>query len=190
MATVLEQTTFTTEQLLAMPDDGMERWLIDGELREKPMTVRNRIHSEITAIVTYYLVNWNRTQPEPRGRVSNGEVGFRLSRNPDSTVGVDVAYAPPEVVHVESDDETTLYEGPPLLAVEVLSPNDTQQQINEKVRKYLEAGTKLVWVIDPAYPTLTVHEAGKLPILYNSQQSVSGDPYLPGLIVPVGELVQ
>ena len=35
MATVLKQTT-TTEQLLAMPDDGMERWLIDGELREKP----------------------------------------------------------------------------------------------------------------------------------------------------------
>ena len=37
--------TVTTEQLLAMPDDGMERWLIRGELREKPMTVRNRFHS-------------------------------------------------------------------------------------------------------------------------------------------------
>jgi len=190
MSSVLEQTTFTTEQLLAMPDDGMERWLIDGELREKPMTVRNRIHSEITAIVTYYLVNWNRGRPEPRGKVSNGEVGFRLGRNPDSTVGVDVAYAPPEVVRIDSGDETTLYEGAPLLAVEVLSPNDTQQQTSEKVRKYLEAGTKLVWVIAPEYPTLTVYEAGKLPILYNSQQTVSGDPYLPGLIVPVGELLQ
>ena len=25
----------TTEELLAMPDDGVERWLIRGELREK-----------------------------------------------------------------------------------------------------------------------------------------------------------
>jgi hypothetical protein len=33
MATVLEQTTFTTDQLLAMPDDGSERWLIHGELQ-------------------------------------------------------------------------------------------------------------------------------------------------------------
>jgi Uma2 family endonuclease len=128
--------------------------------------------------------------PEPRGKVSNGEVGFRLSRNPDSTVGVDVAYAPPEVVQVQSIDETTLYEGAPLLAVEVLSPNDTQQRTSEKVRKSLDAGTKLVWVIDPEYPTVTVHEAGKLPVLYNSRQKVAGDPYLPGLVLPVAELLQ
>jgi len=38
MSTILEPSTFT-EQLLAMPDDGVERWLIDGELREKPMTI-------------------------------------------------------------------------------------------------------------------------------------------------------
>ena len=91
---------------------------------------------------------------------------------------------------MQSGDETTLYEGAPLLAVEVLSPNDTQQQTSEKVRKYLDAGTKLVWVIDPEYPTVTVHEAGKLPVLYNSRQKVAGDPYLPGLVLPVAELLQ
>lgn len=42
MATALEPTNLTTEQLLAMLDDGMERWLIDGELREKPMAVGSR----------------------------------------------------------------------------------------------------------------------------------------------------
>jgi Uma2 family endonuclease len=184
-----EQTTYTTEQLLAMPDDGMERWLIDGELREKPMTVRNRFHSRLTTRISTFLDIWNDSQPEPRGEVASGEVGCRLTRNPDSTVGVDVVYVPPEIARI-GDDDTTLYDGPPLLAVEVLSPNDTQQEIHEKVQKYLDAGTKLVWVVDPAYPTITVHEAGKLPVLYNTDQEVKGDPHLPGLVVPVGRLIR
>jgi Uma2 family endonuclease len=189
MSTVLDQTTFTTEQLLAMPDDGMERWLIDGELREKPMTVRNRFHSRLVSRVSYFLERWNETQSEPRGEVAAGEVGCRLTRSPDSTVGVDVVYVTPEVARID-DPETTLYDGPPLLAVEILSPNDTQQEIHEKVQKYLDAGTRLVWVIDPAYPTITVHEAGKLPVLYNSDQEVTGGPHLPGLVVPVGRLIR
>ena len=45
MATVA--TLMTTEELLALPEDDVERWLIDGELRERPMTVRNRFHSRV-----------------------------------------------------------------------------------------------------------------------------------------------
>lgn len=188
MATVFDQTTFTTEQLLAMPDDGRERWIIDGELREKPMTVRNKFHSEVTATVTYYLERWNRDFAKPRGVVANGEAGFRLLRDPDSTVGVDVALTTRELARQQSD-ETTLYDGPPLLAVEVLSPNDTQQDIHEKIRKYLEAGTKMVWVIDPEFPTVTVYEKDKSPVMFNREQEVSGEPHFPGLRLPVGELL-
>jgi Uma2 family endonuclease len=187
MASVVEHAPMTTEELLAMPENGMDRWLIDGELREKPMTVRNRFHSKVTATVTYFLERWRREQPAARGDVASGEAGFRLARNPDSTVGVDVAYAPPDVARLEIEG-TTLYDGPPMLAVEILSPNDTHEEINEKVKKYLASGTKLVWIIDPEYPTVTVHEIGKPPVLFNRDQEVSGDPYLPGLRVPVGEL--
>ena len=55
-------TLMTTEELLAMPDDGVERWLIRGELREKrppeggpPMTVRNRYHSRVLMFVGHVL---------------------------------------------------------------------------------------------------------------------------------------
>lgn len=188
MSSVLEQTTFTTEHLLAMPDDGMDRWLIDGELREKPMTVRNRFHSRIMATLCYFLESWNRKQSPPRGQFVSGDAGFRLTRNPDSTVGVDVGYAPPELTSQEIEG-TTIFEGAPLLAVEILSPNDTQQEIHEKVRKYLGAGTKLVWVIDPEYLTVMVHEQGKLPALFNRGQEVSGGTHLPGLTVPIAELL-
>jgi Uma2 family endonuclease len=188
MASVIEQAGMTTQELLALPENGVERWLIDGELREKPMTVRNRFHSSVMSVLSYFLVHWNRNQPVPRGEVVSGEAGFRLARTPDSTVGVDVAYAPPELSSLEVEG-TKLFDGPPLLAVEILSPNDTQEQVFEKVKKYLDSGTKLVWVVDPDYPTVTVHEAGREPVLYNREHEVSGDPYLPGLRVPVKELL-
>src|SRR5205085_11983065 len=72
MSTIVEPSTFTTEQLLAMPDDGMERWLIDGELREKPMAVRNRFHSKILISVGTVLKMWCDQQPQPRGEVMRG----------------------------------------------------------------------------------------------------------------------
>lgn len=63
----------TTEQLLTLPDDGVERWLIKGQLREKPMTVRNRWHSRVMIRVGFLLENWRQNQPEPRGSVLGGK---------------------------------------------------------------------------------------------------------------------
>src|SRR5437899_2012575 len=92
MITTSAPPGMTTEELLAMPDDGVERWLIRGELWEKKMTVRNRVHSRIMASVSYLLLAWLEQQPGPHGQVLCGEAGCRLRRNPDSTVGVDVVY--------------------------------------------------------------------------------------------------
>src|SRR5215218_6559530 len=104
----------TTADLLAMPDDGVERWLIRGELREKPMTVRNRFHSETMAWVTTELGAWLRMQAEPRGRLLCGEAGVRLGGTPETAVGVDVVYVSAEVAARQSD-RTTLIEGVPVL---------------------------------------------------------------------------
>lgn len=177
----------TTQEMLALPENGVERWLIDGELREKPMTVRNRLHSRVMMTIGYFLESWNRQQPLPRGEVVGGEAGFRLSRTPDSTVGIDVAYAPLELSSLEMEG-TKLFDGPPLLAVEILSPNDTHEQIVEKVKKYLESGTKLVWVVDPDFPTVTVYETGCEPVLYNREHELTGGVHLPGFRMPVREI--
>src|SRR5262245_49504845 len=121
----------TTEELLAMPDDGVERWLIRGELREKreevggkPMTIRNRFHCRLTTRVGKFLDNWLDGQTVPRGAVLAGEAGVRLREDPDTTVGIDVAYFSAEVLGRQSD-ETTLMVGAPTLAVEIISPSDT-----------------------------------------------------------------
>jgi Uma2 family endonuclease len=181
----------TTEELLALPDDGVERWLIRGQLREKrqgvPMTVRNRWHSRIMIRVGKFLDNWLDQQPEPRGAVLGGEAGVRLRRNPDTTVGVDVVYVSAEVAARQPDD-TTLIDGVPVLAVEILSPSDTLDEVNEKIDGYLSAGVALVWVIDPHHRTVEIFRPGAEPELVNVRQELSGDPMLPGFRVPVAQL--
>ena len=46
------------------------------------------------------------------------------------------------------------------LAVEVLSPGNTQGEMERKVADYLGAGAGLVWIVDPATRTAVVHSAG------------------------------
>lgn len=182
----LTATPMTTEQLLALPRDGVERWLIRGQLREKPMTVRNRWHSLVLVNIGYWLKSWLRQQPEPRGQILGGEAGCRLRHSPDSTVGIDLVYISAETAAQEID-ETTLIDGPPILAVEILSPNDVQKHIDEKVDSYLEAGVGVIWVVDPHDRTVLVYRPGHEPVLFNARQELAGDPELPGFRVPVHE---
>src|SRR4051812_403849 len=102
MATVT--APLTTEDLLALPENGTERWLIAGELRERPMTTRNRFHSFTMTRVARFLDTWLDSQPEPRGKVLTGDAGLRLRRNPDTTFGVDVMYVSADVLAQQPSD--------------------------------------------------------------------------------------
>ncbi len=189
----------TTADLLAMPDDGKRRWLINGELREqemetgelgrRTMTIRNRFHSEAMANVTTVVNNWRYALPEPRGRVVCGEAGVRLPGDPPTTVGVDVAYVPPGVM-VEQTEESTIIHGVPTLVVEILSPNDTVEQLDEMVSAYMTAGVPLVWVVDPHDRTVTIYQPGDEPTLVNARQQLTGGDVLPGFSTPVTRLFE
>jgi Uma2 family endonuclease len=187
MAPVETTDLMTTEQLLALPDDGVERWLIRGQLRERPMTYRNRWHGRVTVRVARFLDAWLDQRPQPRGSVLAGDAGVRLARDPDTIVGVDVVYVSAEVMARQSD-ETTLIDGVPILAVEILSPSNTQEEIDEKLDQYLAAGVALVWLIDPHDRTVTIYRPGEAPQFVNDRQELSGEPHLPGFRVAVAEL--
>ena len=187
MATVV--TPMTTEELLALPDDGVRRWLIDGELRESPMTYRNRFHSRILIRVGTELQKWLDQRPEPRGEILGGEAGVRLFRNPDTTVGIDVVYVSHEVM-AKQTDETTLIEGVPTLVVEIQSPSDTLQDHVEKLAKYRRAKVPAVWIIDPYDESVKVYRLGAKVRSYNTDEELSGEPELPGFRVPVARLFE
>src|SRR5687768_1129839 len=115
MSTATPPRLMTTEEMLALPDNGMRRELIRGELQETPETRRGRRHSRTTAAIAEVLRQWLKSQPEPRGEVLCGEAGFRLKRNPDTTVGVDVVYISPQLA-TGTPDDAFIIDGTPVLA--------------------------------------------------------------------------
>ena len=81
-------------------------------------------------------------------------------------------------------------EGPPLLAVEVLSPNDKQKDVVEAIEEYLDCGVKVVWIVDPYQHTVTVHRRGQVPKLFTQSDEMTGDPDLPGFRCRVVEIFE
>ncbi|HEX8201387.1 MAG TPA: Uma2 family endonuclease [Isosphaeraceae bacterium] len=187
MSAIAPSPVMTLEQMHALPDDGTQRELIRGQLRERPMTKRNRWHSRVETRIAKMLDNWLDTQPEPRGQIVSGEAGFRLSVNPDSGVGIDVAYVSAEVA-AATPEKAAYFEGPPVLAVEILSPSDRQEEIDEKVALYLETGVLLVWVVSPRFRTVCVYRPGAAPELFNETHELTAEPHLPGFRVAVAQL--
>jgi Uma2 family endonuclease len=82
----------------------------------------------------------------------------------------------------------------PDLAVEVISPGDLAYEVDEKVQKYLGAGVKLVWVINPKTRTVRIHRPGAAalgPIGALSESSrISGEDVLPEFECAVAEFFQ
>jgi Uma2 family endonuclease len=187
MATVT--TLLTAEELLALPDDGTERWLINGELREQPMAYRNRMHGQTMTYTATELANWLRQQPQPRGQILTGDAGVRLSLNPDTIFGVDVLYASAALL-AQQQANSTIITGVPTLAVEILSPNDRNEDTNDKIDAFARAGVPLVWVIDPRRRTVTVHRPDAEPELVNVREELTAEPHLPGFRVPVLRLFE
>ena len=169
----------TTEELLALPEHGIDRELVRGQLREREITRCNPMHSAVEANVARILGNWSVACPEPRGRVLSGEAGFRIRREPDTTVGIDVAYIDAATC-ARIPKNAALIDAPPVLAVEILSPSDKQEEILANVQDYLESGVMLVLLLEPVFETVTVYRPDAPPTLLSGTQELSADNHLPG----------
>ena len=115
------------------------------------------------------------------------QAGCRLGRSPDTTVGIDVVYVAANLVAQQPDD-TTLIDGVPTLIIEILSPSDVIEDIEEKIDLYQKFRVPLVWVIDPHDRTVTIYRLDAEPELVNIHQELSGEPQLRGFRVKVAEL--
>ena len=188
MSTVAEPgpRLMTVEEFLELPEDGISRELIRGELRERGMTIRNRFHCRVSTNVAKVMANWLDAQAEPRGEILTGDAGFRLKGTRDSLVGVDVAYVSAELI-AATPPRQSIYDGAPVLAVEILSPSDKHEDIVEKVDLYLEAGV-VVWEVNPDFCRVSVHRPGVASETFDLGDELTTEPQLPGFRVPVAAL--
>jgi Uma2 family endonuclease len=117
------------------------------------------------------------------GGVVTGEVGAILARDPDTVRGPDVAFYSTE--RIPESGYSGGFWGPPDLAVEILSPSNRASEVRAKIADYLEAGVRLVWVLNPQARSVTIHRPGVEARVIRDDQTVEGEDVLPGFRLPL-----
>ncbi len=149
-----------------------------------PMTKPGKFHGFVCANVVWVLQNYVRQRK--KGYICSNDTGVVVDRDPDTVRGPDIllfedATKPEEI-------ERKYGERPPLLAVEVLSPNDTLSKIIRRVREQLHFGTKLVWVVDPEESNVIVYRPGREEYVVGAAEELTGGDVLPDFRCLVAEL--
>jgi Uma2 family endonuclease len=181
--TTVTRKPITAEEFARMPDppDGSRQELVRGEIEtmSRPGFRHGKVSFRIAKILDKH-VELNRL-----GHVVP-ETGVVTEHGPDTVRGPDVAYWTCDKAPLDKEPE----EYPDVVAdlcVEVLSPRQDRKKIFEKVREYLWAGVRLVWVVDPEDRTVTVYRSPEEGRLLHEGATVSGGDVLPGFSVPVAE---
>ncbi len=172
----------TADDLLAMGSDAMVE-LIEGELVD--VSPSEHYSSELSLNLVLILGEFVRTHR--LGRISGENGGFLLSRDPDTVVAPDIGF-----VRLEKAPQR-LPRGQfvpfaPDLAVEIMSKSNTYPEMDRKARLYLDAGTSLVWVVEPEQESVIVYRSGEGPITLRGDDLITGEDLLPGFSLSVSEL--
>ncbi len=155
--------------------------LIDGTLVEKTMGWKESvIAGEILRRIGNHLVLHN------LGQVTAGDGMLRIL--PAQVRVPDVAFVAWHRFPGGRPPSQQIPPTAPDLAVEVLSPSNTEAEMRRKLRDYFAAGSRLVWYIDPASRLARVYTSPEQCTLVGEDGVLSGGDVLPGFTLSLGEL--
>ncbi len=177
---VTEVQLLTADDLLRMPEDGFRHELIDGELRK--MAPAGSQHGRVALKVTIPLGKF--VESNDLGVVFAAETGFKLRTNPDTVRAPDAAFVTKQRFE-QVGDVTGYWPGAPDLAIEVLSPGDRFSEVEEKVFDWLDAGTRLVIVLDPRKRTGTAYRSRSSIRVYTDTETLDASDVVPGWTLDV-----
>ena len=176
------KTLLTSEDLWKIVADGSRYELYRGEL--VPMTPVGLEHGRI--VIRFGRLLDEHVEKSRLGTVGT-EVGFHLFQKPDTTLAPDIAFIAQSRVPQGSAAEKFV-EFAPDLAVEVLSPWDTVTEITRKIEVYLNAGVRLVWIVDPGTQRVTTYRSLQDVKVLTSDEELDGGDVLPGFRIKVSEI--
>jgi Uma2 family endonuclease len=160
--------------------------LVRGEVR--PMSPAGARHNIVAGNVFFALKMYERGHPI--GRAIGDNLGFRLpipGAEDDTVRSPDGAFVSYERMR---DVPVGFAPVAPDLAVEVLSPDDTAGELQERLDDYFAAGTRAVWVIDPDRRTVAMHSSTGPTRRLREPDTLDGADVLPGFAMPVRTLFE
>lgn len=179
MATAIHP--ITDADLLRMPRDGRKYERVDGQIRVSPAGYRHgRISVRLAARLETFVAE------RGLGDVLDSSTGYRLPGGNVRCPDVSFVSAP----RVPAGEPAGFAEVVPDLAVEVLSPEDRQRDVLDKVGEYLGAGVRLVWVIDPAQASASVFRSLTDVRRVERAGTLDGEDVVPGFTCRLSELLK
>lgn len=173
----------TADELLLMKDDGFRYELVRGELRK--MSPAGHRHGRIALNLTTPLDQFVRANQ--LGAVYAAGTGFKLAADPDVVRAPDVAFVRRD--RVEAVGETGgFWPGAPDLAAEVLSPGEASGEAEEMIADWLDAGTRLVVVVDPENQTVTLYRSPEDVRVLTNDDVLEGGEVVPDWTLPVRDI--
>jgi Uma2 family endonuclease len=172
----IQTRLLTADEFLEWPDEpGCRQELIRGEV--VTMSLAGGEHGEIALEIGSLFRN--HVKPLKLGKVYAAETGFIVEHDPDTVRGADVAFVSNERLALITNRKKHIPFGPDM-AVEVRSPNDRDDEVEEKVQMWLAAGSVLVWIVDPESRTVVVHRPGTEPVTLREDQEIDAGDVIPG----------
>ncbi len=173
------RTLMTAEQFDALPEEEGRKWeLLDGELIEVPSPTpkHNLILVRLITLIDSFV------RPRRLGKLLP-ETDLAIKR--DSRLRPDVGFFSAETWKSIDVDRVPVGH-PPDIAIEIISPSETESTIKRKVQAYLTWGVLEAWLLYPSTRTMCIHVADGSQTL--SEGAFLTSASIPGLRIQVAEL--
>ena len=153
---------------------------VKGEL--VPMSIPTMEHGVISSKIVILL--GNHVLQNQLGQVYTAETTFQIG---ESGRKPDVAFVSQTRIPENARQASPI---PPDLAIEVVSPSDKVYDVQEKALEYLDAGTRMVWVIEPIAQTVTVYRSPNDIKTLTVNDTLTGEDVVEGFQCTVSEVFE
>lgn len=183
MTIASERKIWTDEEFMALPEDGRYE-LVNGELVN--MGNSGMEHGYIASNLIIFLGGLVRSQK--LGVICDSSTAFAMKTGNKRSPAVSfIAKARLQGV---KRLPRGYFQGSPDLAVEILFPSNTVEEIHDKSVEYFQNGTRLVWVIHPDEQYVLVYHSPSPDRLLRLENSLDGEEVVPGFSLAVAELFE
>ena len=181
METIVVKKTWTEKELMDLPNNGNKYELINGELIMGPTGIEHEdIGARLLAALERFVLE------HKLGIMCGSSAGYLMKsgnlRSPD------VSFISKKRLQGFKRPPKGFFKGSPDLAVEILSPSDTIENLHEKIVEYFGNDTKLVWVINPEEQVILVYHSQRPDKLLSGNDILNGEDIFTGFTLPVSEL--
>jgi Uma2 family endonuclease len=175
--------TYTIEEFQGLPLEGRRWELLDGAV------VQMEMHSARTSLLTgrlLFLIHQH-VEEHGLGMTFGPGCGFRLWPGHETVRVTDISVTH----HDRIPDKREWDDYPrtaPDLTVEVFSPYERPVTAVGRMAMFLEAGTRLIWFVDPENKTVMLFHPDIAPTMLGEGDTLEGADVLPGFNVQVAEI--